>query len=333
MSEAERTGLDHVVLPRRRPGLALLERHRPSPADNVLDAELSAFAAPGDTVLDPWAGTGSVARRAVGHGMRAVAADASPFSQLAAIALLNAPDASVLDAAFAQLAGSRRVDVPLKQHIEELYASRCADLSTADRRRPVHLAPRRRRAGSQDLPLRLVRCVDRRPRGACRARGRGGSRQARHRARRARAGADRGRGRGAAARADRPDRDRRGTRRGRGSARRGRRSARAAIAGRSTRRAALASGLASPPPSDPTRSRSARPRASVTARSTSSCEPASPSSTAGTSSSPSCSTSTPRATCMRSTPSARRSTASCATLEARPRCAWRSLRACCRPAG
>src|SRR6187551_70639 len=126
MTDAERTGLDHVVLPRRRPGLAILERHRPSPADNILDAELAAFAASGDTVLDPWAGTGSVARRAVGHGMRAVAADASPFSQLAAIALLNAPDPSVLDAAFAQLAGSRRVDVPLRQHIEELYASRYA---------------------------------------------------------------------------------------------------------------------------------------------------------------------------------------------------------------
>ena len=132
MTEAERTGLDHVVLPRRRPGLALLERHRPSPADNVLDAELSAFAASGDTVLDPWAGTGSVARRAVGHGMRAVAADASPLSQLAAIAFLDAPDPSVLDAAFAQLAGSRRVDVPLRQHIEELYASRCGTC-----RRPV----------------------------------------------------------------------------------------------------------------------------------------------------------------------------------------------------
>ncbi len=132
MTEAERTGLDHVVLPRRRPGLALLERHRPSPADNLLDAELAAFATAGDTVLDPWAGTGSVARRAVGHGMRAVAADASPFSQLAAIAFLTAPDPSVLDAAFAQLAGSRRVDVPLRQHIEELYASRCGAC-----RRPV----------------------------------------------------------------------------------------------------------------------------------------------------------------------------------------------------
>jgi len=132
MSEAERTGLDHVVLPRRRPGLALLERYRPPPADNVLDAELAAFASPGDTVLDPWAGTGWTGRRAVAHGMRAVAADPSPFNQMAAIAFLGAPDTAVLDAAFAQLAGSRRVDVPLRQHIEELYASRCAAC-----RRPV----------------------------------------------------------------------------------------------------------------------------------------------------------------------------------------------------
>ena len=65
MSEAERTGLDHVVLPRRLPGLALLERILPPPADNLLDAELAAFASPGDTVLDPWAGTGWTARRAI----------------------------------------------------------------------------------------------------------------------------------------------------------------------------------------------------------------------------------------------------------------------------
>ena len=132
MSEAERTGLDHVVLPRRLPGLALLERILPPPADNLLDAELSAFAAPGDTVLDPWAGSGWTARRAIAHGMRAVSADPSPFAQLAAIAFLTAPEASVLDAAFAQLAGSKRVDVPLRQHLEELYASRCAAC-----RRPV----------------------------------------------------------------------------------------------------------------------------------------------------------------------------------------------------
>jgi hypothetical protein len=132
MSEAERTGLDHVVLPRRLPGLALLERILPPPADNLLDAELAAFSSPGDTVLDPWAGSGWTARRAIAHGMRSVAADPSPFAQMAAIAFLTAPDPAVLDAAFTQLASSKRVDVPLHQHLEELYASRCAAC-----RRPV----------------------------------------------------------------------------------------------------------------------------------------------------------------------------------------------------
>jgi hypothetical protein len=126
MSDAERTGLDHVILPRRLPTLALLERFLPSPPDNVLDAELAAHAASGDTVLDPWAGTGWTARRSVARGMRAVAADPSPFAQLSAIALLTSPEPAVLDAAFGQLASSKRVDVPLRQHLEELYASRCA---------------------------------------------------------------------------------------------------------------------------------------------------------------------------------------------------------------
>ncbi len=125
MSDADGRSIDHVVLPRRRIGLALLERYFPSPADNLLDAELNAFASPGDTILDPWAGTGWTARRAIAHGMQAVVADPSPFAQLAGQALLGGIEASLLDAAFAQLAASRRVDVPLRQHIEELYATRC----------------------------------------------------------------------------------------------------------------------------------------------------------------------------------------------------------------
>src|SRR5918994_4615238 len=132
MTEAERTGLDHVILPRRLPGLALLDRYHPAPADNLLDAVLAAFASPGDTVLDPWAGTGWTARRAIAAGMRAVVSDPSPFAQLAGQAFLLAPDAASIEAAFAQLAASRRVDVPLRQHIEELYATRCATC-----RRPV----------------------------------------------------------------------------------------------------------------------------------------------------------------------------------------------------
>ena len=132
MTGDDRRRLDHVVLPRRLPGLALLERYFPSPADNLLDAELAAFAAAGDTVLDPWAGTGWTARRAVAHGMRAIAADASPFAQMAGRAFLQAPDPSAIDAALGQLAASRRVDVPLAQHLDELYASHCGAC-----RRPV----------------------------------------------------------------------------------------------------------------------------------------------------------------------------------------------------
>jgi len=55
-----------------------------------------------------------------------VAADPSPFAQLAGQAFLLAPEPAALDAAFALLAASRRVDVPLRQHLEELYATRCS---------------------------------------------------------------------------------------------------------------------------------------------------------------------------------------------------------------
>jgi hypothetical protein len=154
MGDSGRKRLDHVVLPRRLPGLALLDRYFPSPADNQLDAELSSFAHAGDTVLDPWAGIGWTARRAVAHGMRAVSADPSPFAQLAAQAFLLAPDPAALDAAFKSLSASRRVDVPLRQHIEELYATRCAAC-----RRPVvgeqYIWPR-----DTDAPSRKIyRCA------------------------------------------------------------------------------------------------------------------------------------------------------------------------------
>src|SRR5918999_565749 len=123
--DAERGRLDHVVLPCRTPGLALLERYFPSPPANVIDAELAAFATSSDIVLDPWAGTGWTARRAIQRNLRAVAAEPSPFAQLAARALLRPPDPVALDAAFAQLGASRRVDVALSQHLDELYATRC----------------------------------------------------------------------------------------------------------------------------------------------------------------------------------------------------------------
>ena len=132
LSEAERKRLDHVVLPRRLPGLALLERYFPSPADNQLDAELTAFARAGDTVLDPWAGTGWTARRAIAHGMRVW-----PPIRLPSPSWPARPSCWLLSRSPSTLPSpswpaSRRVDVPLRQHLEELYATRCSTC-----RRPV----------------------------------------------------------------------------------------------------------------------------------------------------------------------------------------------------
>ena len=144
MGEAERKRLDHVVLPRRLPGLALLERYFPSPADNQLDAELAAFArrrrhrprSVGRHRLDR-------APRGRGHGMRAVAADPSPSRQLAGQAFLLAPEPRRSTPPSPSSPPRAASDVPLRQHLEELYATRCADLPSAGRRGAVHLAPRR----------------------------------------------------------------------------------------------------------------------------------------------------------------------------------------------
>ena len=143
MGEAQRKRLDHVVLPRRLPGLALLERYYPSPADNQLDAELASYARAGDTILDPWAGTGWTARRAIAAGMRAVASDPVPSRSWPRNAFLLTSDAGAIEAGFAQLAASRRVDVPLRQHIEELYADALRHLPAARGGGAVHLATRR----------------------------------------------------------------------------------------------------------------------------------------------------------------------------------------------
>ena len=181
MSEAERKRLDHVVLPRRLPGLALLERHLPSPADNLLDAELAAFAQPGDTVLDPWAGTGWTARRAVAARDARRRRRSEPVRPARRDRLPHRPGGVGARCRIRTSSpASRRVDVPLRQHIEELYATHCAAC-----RRPVvadqFIWPRDGDAPGRKI-YRCANCDDRgrRTRGARRPGRRGGPRQARH---------------------------------------------------------------------------------------------------------------------------------------------------------
>ena len=180
MTEAERKRLDHVVLPRRLPGLAL-ERYFPSPADNVLDAELASFAAPGDTILDPWSGPAGprAAPFRTGCGWSRPRPAPSPRWR---------PRRSCFPRG---RGGGRRVRparvvAPGGHSAPPAHrgAVRLAlpELQPAGGGRGVHLAARRRRAGPQGLSLHGLRHLPRRCRRAGRGRGRGRLRQARARA-------------------------------------------------------------------------------------------------------------------------------------------------------
>jgi hypothetical protein len=88
--------------------------------------------------------------------MRVVAADPPPFAQLAGWRSCSPPIRSRSTLHSPSFAASRRVEMPLRQHLEELY-DRCARLPPARRRRAVHLAARRERSGPQGLSLPELR--------------------------------------------------------------------------------------------------------------------------------------------------------------------------------
>ena len=220
MGEAQRKRLDHVVLPRRLPGLALLERYFPSPADNQLDAELTSYAR--SRRHHPRSvGRHRLDRASRGRGRHAGGGRRSePLRPAGGAGLPAGPGAGRHRCRLrpaGRLAPRRRAAAPAHRGAVR-HALR--DLPAAGGRRAVHLAPRRRRTGAQDLPLRELRHRHRR---AGRAGGRrsttstwpswgssgparmpGGRRPGRRRARRRRPVARRG-GRPAAG-AGRPDR-------------------------------------------------------------------------------------------------------------------------------
>ncbi len=182
----ERGGADGAR-PRRSPAtpaptLALLERFLPAPPDNVLDAELAAFAAPGDTVLDPWAGTGldRPPRGRAGHARRCC----RPESVRADVGdgPAHRPGAS---GARCRLRSAGELQACRRSPTSAPRGAICLALrgvSQPGGGRPVHLAPRRGCTGTEDLPMRRLRRIGRRCRGPGRAGRPGRPCQAGHRA-------------------------------------------------------------------------------------------------------------------------------------------------------
>ncbi len=99
-------------------------RFRPVPTA-VATACLEAYTRPGDLIVDPFCEGPTVAREALRLGRCAVGSSFNPLAVMAARLDLAPPARRQLNAAVTRLGDTPRMDVPLCEHIERLYAVRC----------------------------------------------------------------------------------------------------------------------------------------------------------------------------------------------------------------
>ncbi len=87
---------------------------------------LAALTAPGDLVVDPFAGTSTIARVAASMGRRVIAVESNPLWSWLTRTMANLPAAAEINAALARLGDALKDDVPLRMHINRMYATVCA---------------------------------------------------------------------------------------------------------------------------------------------------------------------------------------------------------------
>jgi hypothetical protein len=114
-----------LIRPHPGPQLPAFEHLARSPAENVIEAELTARTAPGDVVVDVHGRGGWVARAAIGALRRAYACESTALTRLVAELVLRPPDLRHFDAGIATLAGQPRGDVDLRRALNEPFTSRC----------------------------------------------------------------------------------------------------------------------------------------------------------------------------------------------------------------
>ena len=98
---------------------------QPLPA-NVVSHYVAACTSPGDFVLDPLAQTGTLLVEAAAQGRNGIATSFNPVNSLLVHGLLTLPSPQEIDSATTQLGDSLKRGVPLREHIQQLYASTCA---------------------------------------------------------------------------------------------------------------------------------------------------------------------------------------------------------------
>jgi hypothetical protein len=92
---------------------------------NVVEAYIRAYTTENGVVVDPFCRTDVVARRAARLGRRAVLADFNPLVAFIVRTTLTPLPVRELEAAFDRLQASLKLNVPLKDHLLDLYKTTC----------------------------------------------------------------------------------------------------------------------------------------------------------------------------------------------------------------
>jgi len=102
-----------------------------APPLGVAAEYIAALTAPGDLVIDPFGATPNVARAALALERRAIVVESNPLWAWLARALATLPPAAEIDAALARLGDTPKDDLPLRAHVNQLYATICAACNQA----------------------------------------------------------------------------------------------------------------------------------------------------------------------------------------------------------
>ena len=91
----------------------------------VATAYLEAYTSSGQIVLDPFCQSPTLVTEVAATGRKVIAANFNPVLALLVRGQLSLPEPRALDAATTRLGDSLKLGVPLREHLDGLYATNC----------------------------------------------------------------------------------------------------------------------------------------------------------------------------------------------------------------
>ena len=121
--------IEHFVPAREASPAIPLQRYLDALPLDVLSLYLNCYTNPGDVVIDPTAQRPTLPFAAARLGRKAIACNFNPINTLLVQGLLTLPAPEEIDGATMRLADSLKRGVPLRDHINGLYATTCGRCS------------------------------------------------------------------------------------------------------------------------------------------------------------------------------------------------------------